>query len=77
MYPMHLVQEDQAEASAAKASGKHERSKVLRDAHLKRIKAKAGDETRKVEEVTFINTLKDEEKKAVLQQRLEEGRFTC
>jgi predicted Fe-S protein YdhL (DUF1289 family) len=28
---------------------------------------------RKVKEVTFINSLKDEERKAVLQQRLEEG----
>jgi hypothetical protein len=44
---VHL-QEDQAEATLARASSKHERSAALRDAHLKRIKAKALDETLKV-----------------------------
>lgn len=74
---MSPVQEEEAGASAAKYGDKHQRSEELRAAHIKRIKAKAGDETRKVEEVTFINQLKDEEKKAVLQQRLEDGEFEC
>jgi hypothetical protein len=116
-----------AAAAAARYDDKHQRSEALREAHLSRIKAKAGDEARKVragrapatagagcgrqheraaccvhepqgpklallcpplslathkryntlppqvEEVTFINALTTIEKKAVLQQRLEEG----
>lgn len=60
-------------AVAARTADKHQRSKVLRAAHIGRIKAKALDETRKVEEVTFINTLNNEGRKAELQQKLEEG----
>lgn len=52
---------------------KHQRSELLRAAHLRRIKAKAGDESRKVDEVSFINSLTNAGKKADLQQRLEEG----
>ena len=68
--PSHRV------AAAARSADKHQRSEVLRAAHISRIKAKALDETRKVEEVTFINTLNNEGKKADLQQRLEEGEWT-
>ncbi|KAF8072639.1 hypothetical protein HT031_000299 [Scenedesmus sp. PABB004] len=62
-----------ASAAAARSADKHQRSEALRAAHIGRIKAKAGDEARKVEEVTFINTLNTEGKKADLQQRLEDG----
>ncbi|WIA08582.1 hypothetical protein OEZ85_008011 [Tetradesmus obliquus] len=64
--------EEEGAANAARAD-KHQRSELLRAAHIRRIRAKAGDETRKVEEVSFINTLNNEGKKADLQQRLEEG----
>lgn len=67
-------QEDAGGAAAAtRLDDRHQRSEARREAHLNRIKAKAGDEGRKVEEVTFINALNVIEKKAVLQQRLEEG----
>jgi hypothetical protein len=67
-------QEEEGAANAAAArADKHQRSELLRAAHISRIRAKAGDETRKVEEVSFINTLNNEGKKADLQQRLEEG----
>lgn len=68
--------QDDALAAAARSADKHQRSELLRAAHIGRIKAKALDETRKVEEVTFINTLNNEGKKADLQQRLEEGKQT-
>ncbi|WIA28636.1 hypothetical protein OEZ86_011173 [Tetradesmus obliquus] len=64
--------EEEGAANAARAD-KHQRSELLRAAHIRRIRAKAGDEARKVEEVSFINTLNNEGKKADLQQRLEEG----
>ncbi|KAF6263637.1 hypothetical protein COO60DRAFT_379382 [Scenedesmus sp. NREL 46B-D3] len=64
--------EEEGAANAARAD-KHQRSELLRAAHIRRIKAKAGDETRKVEEVSFINALNNEGRKADLQQRLEEG----
>jgi hypothetical protein len=60
-------------AAAGRAVDKHQRSELLRAAHLRRIKAKAGDESRKVDEVSFINSLTNAGKKADLQQRLEEG----
>lgn len=67
-----MLQEEEGAANAARAD-KHQRSELLRAAHIRRIRAKAGDEARKVEEVSFINTLNNEGKKADLQQRLEEG----
>lgn len=67
--------QDHAGAAAARSADKHQRSEVLRAAHISKIKAKALDETRKVEEVTFINTLNNEGRKADLQQRLEEGKI--
>jgi hypothetical protein len=36
------------EAPGASAAARHQRSEALREAHLSRIKAKAGDEARKV-----------------------------
>eukprot|EP00879_Flechtneria_rotunda_P024420 GHRR01025888.1.p1 GENE.GHRR01025888.1~~GHRR01025888.1.p1 ORF type:complete len:610 (+),score=296.05 GHRR01025888.1:60-1832(+) len=60
-------------AAAARSASKHQRSELLRAAHISRIRAKAGDETRKVEEVNLSNTLSHEGKKAGLQHRLEEG----
>jgi hypothetical protein len=67
-------QEEEGAANAAAArADKHQRSELLRAAHISRIRAKAGDETRKVEEVSFINALNNEGKKADLQQRLEDG----
>lgn len=62
-----------AAAAAAQSADKHKRSELLRAAHLRRIKAKAGDESRKVHELSFINSLTTAGKKADLQQRLEEG----
>lgn len=61
--------------SATNAADKHQRSSLLRAAHLRRIRAKAEDESRKVDEVSFINYLTNAGKKADLQQRLEEGAY--
>lgn len=38
----------QDDAAAARSADKHQRSEALRAAHISRIRAKAGDETRKV-----------------------------
>jgi hypothetical protein len=62
-----------ASHAAARTADKHQRSSLLRAAHLRRIRAKAEDESRKVDEVSFINNLTNAGKKADLQQRLEEG----
>jgi hypothetical protein len=59
--------------AAAHSADRHQRSSLLRAAHLHRIRAKAEDESRKVDEVPFINNLTNAGKKADLQQRLEEG----
>lgn len=59
--------------AAARTADKHERSSLLRAAHLRRIRAKAEDESRKVDEVSFINSLTTAGRKADLQQRLEDG----
>jgi hypothetical protein len=60
--------------AAARSADKHQRSSLLRAAHLRRIRAKAEDESRKVDEVSFINNLTTAGKKADLQQRLEDGK---
>jgi hypothetical protein len=57
-----------------RSADKHQRSSLLRAAHLRRIRAKAEDESRKVDEVSFINNLTTAGKKADLQQRLEDGK---
>lgn len=62
-----------ASPAAARSVDKLQRSSLLRAAHLRRIRAKAEDESRKVDEVFFINNLTTAGKKADLQQRLEEG----
>lgn len=75
--PLLLQVQEQASSSsqaASKTADKHQRSSLLRAAHLRRIRAKAEDESRKVDEVSFINTLTNAGKKADLQQRLEEGK---
>lgn len=74
MLPWHTHEQQEHSASSSTSSAdKHQRSELLRAAHLRRIKAKAGDEVRKVHEVTFINTLTNAGRRANLQQRLEEG----
>lgn len=60
---------------AVRTADKHQRSSLLRAAHLRRIRAKAEDESRKVDEVSFINNLTNAGKKADLQQRLEDGEW--
>jgi hypothetical protein len=62
-----------ASPTAAHSADRHQRSSLLRAAHLHRIRAKAKDESHKVDEVSFINNLTNAGKKADLQQRLEEG----
>jgi hypothetical protein len=58
--------------------GKHARSAELRQQHMASVVQKAADETRKVEEVAFINQLLGQDRKLCLQQKHEDGeRFAC
>ena len=59
--------------AAARGDEKRRRSEALRAAHLGRIRARAGDEGKKVEEVTFINTLNHQGRQADLHNKLQHG----
>ncbi|GAX74408.1 hypothetical protein CEUSTIGMA_g1856.t1 [Chlamydomonas eustigma] len=67
------MMEERVEQIQQKFEEKIARSAELRQQHLASIVQKAGEEGRKVAEVAFINQLTDEDKKIVLQMKLEEG----
>lgn len=54
-------------------SARHQRSEFLHGAHLAKVVRKAGDETSKVNEVRFITSLNEQNKKLILRQKLHDS----
>ena len=54
----------------SRAEARHRRAEETREARVAEIVAKASEETRKVEEIAFYNSLETENKKAALRERL-------
>ena len=57
----------------SRAEARHRRAEETREARVAEIVAKASEETRKVEEIAFYNSLETENKKAALRERLAEA----
>lgn len=67
------LNEDRVAAIQQRLEGKQQRSAELRQAYLSSIVQRAGNEIRKVEEIAFINSMMDQDRKLMLKQKLEEG----
>ena len=68
---VHVGEAERKAAAEQQMAQRQRRSQALRQAHLTEIRQKAGDETKKVHEVQFINSLQNQDRKLCLKQRLE------